>query len=561
MKIISAEFPPTSTNMTSTIMDPKFKFSNDGSGLAFQEILKEGEDKTFSNLHNFIVKTIGSRKSLGGAYAPTRVDRVTFFNSKPPTFDSHIGNINHNHQSLDDEGGPIAAKLFIIESIDVAHIRWLLETLASDASDRHSILSFINDYFYDEPTSNFDNVQVQIPATPSSQARQQHQTFDFIKLREFDRPFELSYKDIQAASRAAGMWRSNKSYGSLNPIPRVETGGRKTVFPPIAVARTRVSAWFGCDAGKMTWRTGKQNLMSSWLFSFYSSQGKLMLYVTRIGVILMDREPHFEGLPAQLKASYHVVAGHTYHGYTSIQSLLLDCMKRNCNMAGASGVPVPLAVLQDLYSIVGYEGMRVNAYTTRDLNSIDWALEGGGNTANQVTYRSEMRKLLAMRRRLNWSRSQVEAVLASCRDKAKLGWGKMPHGSEREVVVVEDIAGDLARDFKQIEVTMATTSDRIEQSIHHIMGDATITEAERTNAQSNILLAIAAVGTFFMPISTAAAIFSMSGDWAVGEVGFRKFWAVCIPMSIFLTGLLVAIMRWRVIREWMSMSMRRRVLV
>lgn len=283
-----------------------------------------------------------------------------------------------------------------------------------------------------------------------------------------------------------------------------------------------------------------------------------MLYVTREGVILMDREPHFEGLPAQLKASYHVVAGHTYQGYTSIQSLLLDCMKRNCNMAGGSGVPVPLAVLQDLYGIVGYEGMRVNAYTTRDLNSIDWALEGGGNTDNQVTYRSEMRKLLAMRRRLNWSRSQVEAVLASFRDKAKLGWDKMPHGSEREAVVVEDIAGELTRDFKQIEATMATTSDRIEQSIHHIMGDATITEAERTNAQSNILLAIAAVGTFFMPISTAAAIFSMSGDWAVGEVGFRNFWAVCIPMSVFLTGLLVAIMRWRVIREWMSMSMRRR---
>jgi hypothetical protein len=236
-------------------MDPELKLSSDSSGTAPPGILREGEDEAFSNLYTFLAKTNRSGKSPGAVYAPTKVDSVTFFHSKPPIFNCHIRYTNHDHQASADKYDSAAAKLFIIESIDAPHIQGLLASLPPLSRD--GFLRFIDDYFYDEPISNFDNVHLHIPATPSTQARQQHQTFDFLKFREFDRPFALTYQDVQGESRASGMWRNAKAYGSLNPVPRVETGGKRTVFPPIAAVRTRVAAWFDCDAGRRTWRTGK----------------------------------------------------------------------------------------------------------------------------------------------------------------------------------------------------------------------------------------------------------------------------------------------------------------
>lgn len=105
---------------------------------------------------------------------------------------------------------------------------------------------------------------------------------------------------------------------------------------------------------------------------------------------------------------------------------------------------------------------------------------------------------------------------------------------------------------------MTQLHDRLDASMAHIAGETNVLEAQRTHelnqmtfqqnriafAQNKILLALALVGTFFLPINAIAAVFSMGGKWAAGENSFPVFWAICIPTSLGLVSALLVFMHY-----------------
>lgn len=147
-----------------------------------------------------------------------------------------------------------AAELFIIEDLDERHIRRFLETRVTP-NHRSSFLKFLDDYLDDNPSYNFEDVLNHIPPLPSTIANQQHVAFHFNSAREFDRVFELTYKNIRPAAKAGGSWRNDKCTGPMVPVQRRELSGEESLFPPVALTRVHIAAWFDVDSSPR-WRTG-----------------------------------------------------------------------------------------------------------------------------------------------------------------------------------------------------------------------------------------------------------------------------------------------------------------
>lgn len=234
-------------------------------------------------------------------------------------------------------------------------------------------------------------------------------------------------------------------------------------------------------------------------------------------------------------------------------------MKQNTNLQ-TTAIPSPLMVLQDMYRVISFEWTLLTSYYTRDLNSIEWALQHGRGDCeiHPKMLRDAMRNLLLSRRRIPWYRSLIRDQLVSCQPKGRCFWG-LASGDTTEAQPSEttaSIAQDLVDDFQQLQLLMTQIYERMNMSMAYITGEASVLEAQRSHnlnqitfqqnritfAQSKVLLALALVGTFFLPINAIAAIFSMGGKWAPGESLFPVFWAICIPTSMGLVSALLVFM-------------------
>ena len=239
------------------------------------------------------------------------------------------------------------------------------------------------------------------------------------------------------------------------------------------------------------------------------------------------------------------------------------------------GIPAPLVVIQDAFRLMAFEWFRIDSYFTRDLNFIEWILQGGRGDerasrlgSETYTYKTAIRKLFYHRRRLNRYRHLIREQLASCRSGGRPGWMPAPAASptsdgaeveaaESRRVRAQRVADELAGDFAHVEMLMAQSFDRLEQSLRHMASETTLREAERAGGQNRVLLVLALAGTFFLPISAVAAVFSMTGDWAPDQVHFPLFWAVCGSITAGLIVLLLVIVRWTSIRRWTRVMRRR----
>jgi hypothetical protein len=161
--------------------------------------------------------------------------------------------MTHQPDQAEVESG--IAEVFIIEDLDVQHIQLFLKTRVSP-SHRSSFLNFLDDYFDDKPSYNFGDIHSHIPPLPSTNANQQHVAFHFNSAREFNQVFELTYKNVQAGAKAAGLWRDERLHGPMIPVQRRERDGKETAFSPVALTRVHIAAWFDMDSSQ-PWRTGK----------------------------------------------------------------------------------------------------------------------------------------------------------------------------------------------------------------------------------------------------------------------------------------------------------------
>ncbi|VUC25717.1 unnamed protein product [Clonostachys rosea] len=493
---------------------PREKGNTDNGGYSI--FCDEEERKQYPNISRFLDRTDVDHDA--------KIDRVHFFKDKEPVFERAF------HERLRSKPSCLArspdsqqeAEVFIIEEIDPECLRTFLATRIQNDAQRYSFLSFVDEYLHDHPSFNFTDVEYRIRAAPSVLNKQQHELLIHIQLRELDRPFKMSYFEIQNSARESRALRGSYAYGPLNPVQRPPLTPEDADFPPLAVARASVAIWFDGDP----WDTC---------------------------VILVDKRVPLVGLPGQERPSRYVIGTRVYPGYNSMQSLIMDCFQNNANLQNP-GIPAPFTVTQDLRNIIGYDWLRIIGFVTRDLYSIHWALQGGDRMSdenNQELYRTALQHLFSIDRRITWYCELIQEQLDSCRSKGKPLWNGKSLGLE-QVQVADTVSQELVMDFENIKAQIAQTVERLDKSISHVNGQVNIKEVERANAQSKIVLALAVVGGFFLPISTIAAIFSMADDWAPGKAGFGRFWAICIPISALVMVILVMIIRWSTILRWIG---------
>jgi len=231
------------------------------------------------------------------------------------------------------------------------------------------------------------------------------------------------------------------------------------------------------------------------------------------------------------------------------------------------GIPAPLVALQDVYRLLAFEYSHIDSFFTRDLNYIEWLLQGGrgGNAADDTTdhapetYKKALRSLFFIRRRLSRFLQFLCEPLASCRASGRPSWRPAAHGGPAGTTrtIADRVAEELAADLAHVEALLGQSFNRLEQCIRHIVGETTLREAERTGQQNRLLLVLAVAGTFFLPVSAVAAVFSMTGDWAPAQANFPLFWAVCISITAVLIVMLVAIVRWSAITRFIRAVRRR----
>ncbi|KAK2595173.1 hypothetical protein QQS21_007133 [Conoideocrella luteorostrata] len=495
--------------------------------------LHKGERSRFPNLCEFLD---GKGAACDGK---SRIRCIRFTDGKGPDFPQfeEILSAAASATAEIDEKVAETAEVMVIENADVRTLQLILENKVS-GEDRPSFLRFLDSYLHDQPSFNFDDIQRQLSPMPSVLNKQQFVSFSYATTREFDRPFTLGYEEIEHAGKRAGSWRTEHTWGPMNPVQRYDSYDTRTAFPPVAITRTRAAAWFGRDSAR-PWS---------------------------LGIILLDEVPKFAGLPGRLKPSGHRIGDEWYFGYDSSAELLFEAMKRNANLQLKS-VPSPILVAQDLYRLIGFEWLLFTSYHARDLNAIEWALQYGGGADG--TIRPEMltlamRDLFMSRRRVPLYVNQVRDQLSSCQPSNRRLWDiPLDHTGRAVAEATKTASDELIDDFTQLERLMTQLHERLDASMAHITGQTNILEAQRTHelnqmtveqnkiafAQNKILLALALVGTFFLPINAIAAIFSMGGSWAAGERLFGIFWAICIPTSLGLVAALLLFMYYGTTRD------------
>lgn len=178
-----------------------------------------------------------------------KIDRVRFFKDKKPVFERAF------HERLRSSAswparGPDArqeAEVIIAEELDPECLREFLATRIRNDTQRQSFLSFVDEYLHDHPSFNFTDVEYRIRPAPSVQNKQQHELLIHIQLRELDRPFKLSYFEIQNSARESRALRASYAYGPLNPVQRPPLTPEDADFPPLAITRASVAIWFDGD--------------------------------------------------------------------------------------------------------------------------------------------------------------------------------------------------------------------------------------------------------------------------------------------------------------------------
>lgn len=215
--------------------------------------------------------------------------------------------------------------------------------------------------------------------------------------------------------------------------------------------------------------------------------------------------------------------------------------------------PPPYRLLEGLYRILTAEWMVLHTYYLRNINSIVWRLHRGRADTFKTTRQFEdvLDLLFRMRLRLAWSIGMVgdqRAICAARGSALSTSWGGPSPSSP---ATADDVWTDLVADYDQILGLLRRDDDRAQENINYIASLLTIQqtgaglrEAERTAEQNRMVLVLAIVATFLLPISLASTVLSMEGDWAPGGPNFGLFWAIVLPASVVLMGSMLSFMFW-----------------
>jgi len=265
-----------------------------------------------------------------------------------------------------------------------------------------------------------------------------------------------------------------------------------------------------------------------------------MISQFEIGVILVDPLFRPRGLPGLKGANYRAFSNRDER--SSYRASLSSCIGGNPAF-DAPGAPAPFVLLKDAYRIIVSEWNTTTTYFARDLNTIEWALEGreGNNPTTPEKSEELLKKLFLIRRRITRYRDLVEQQLSSCRAFGRPLFARQdPRNPDPSPDAVK-VSSDLQSDFGQALRVMDQNVERVDHSItlltsliEVLNSQLGIKDNERMTSQNKLLMALTLVATFFLPINAVSAIVNMQDDWAPLEPKFWIFWAIAIPISVSL---------------------------
>jgi len=222
----------------------------------------------------------------------------------------------------------------------------------------------------------------------------------------------------------------------------------------------------------------------------------------------------------------------------------------NAFSASYHQVPTQYKVLGAMYRVMAAEWMVTNTYSTRELNNVDWRLQDGrGNglkTAKE--FEENLITLFSLRRRVSRYLALISLQRSSCESQGMNLWKQEAPGASGEEPTTKAVQlDDPLLDFQQIEKMTSQSLERINNNIQHItslefgfQGRLALDEAKNTAEQNRMVLLLAVVATFFLPISTMSTVLGMNGEWSPGNPKFGVFWAITISISVILmSGLLL----------------------
>ncbi|KAK0750738.1 hypothetical protein B0T18DRAFT_55858 [Schizothecium vesticola] len=113
------------------------------------------------------------------------------------------------------------------------------------------------------------------------------------------------------------------------------------------------------------------------------------------------------------------------------------------------------------------------------------------------------------------------------------------------------MAAAMVADYDQVLGLLRSDDDRAQENISYIASLLTIQqtgagvkEAERTTEQNRMVLVLAIVAMFLLPIGTASTVLSMEGGWGPGGPDFGLFWVIVLPASVVLMASMLSFMFW-----------------
>ncbi|KAK0743619.1 hypothetical protein B0T18DRAFT_415547 [Schizothecium vesticola] len=418
--------------------------------------------------------------------------------------------------------------LLIGENIDLELIHDLRALIGHNNA---SFARFLDDFLNDLPSYNFDqDVALHLPQFHSKKKRHGHLNFHYYHFREFERRLEVSYQDVQIAAKKE-YWRRKSSYGAMHPCQRLLFEEGETQFPPLFIGRNHCVVWFDADMN-CGWKTG---------------------------VILVEPTMNITTLPVSLSPPLYMnlvsrdvvpnpASQPSYR--TALTALTTHALQRD---GAFPNPPPPFALLEGINRILVAEWMVIHTYCIRDINTIEWRLQGGHGDGFKSTKQFEdvLGILFRMRRRLNRYCGLVGEQRAICAARgSNLSTPWIGHNTVLPKSV-DDAWNDLVADYDQVLGLLQEDFERVQQDINYIASLLTIQqtgvgvrEAERTTEQNRMVLVLAIVATFLLPIGTAATVLGMEGDWAPSGSNFGLFWAISVPVSlVFMVGML-AFMFW-----------------
>ncbi|KAF2007283.1 hypothetical protein P154DRAFT_569168 [Amniculicola lignicola CBS 123094] len=353
------------------------------------------------------------------------------------------------------------------------------------------------------PWYRLGDVENHLPPLRSAQQVSNHVHIRFIGPREYwPENGHVSSQPVQLPERLESDGQQNnpgRIAGAYHPIHAEEQK-----LWPVAMARHSAGAWFNNGA---EWRKGIILLDAP----FDIDHAKLSTKVKR------QNSTYRSFIPQPVPKGPFTPDIDSRESYTTS---LLHCLAQNADLRHER--PHPICALQDLYRIVASEWIAVNTYLERDLNAIEWRLEG--KTPSVATLDFFLSQLFIMRRRTRKYETLVDDHLQTNLPSSWLSPGSNQQTSSTAIStkVLRSIESDLA----QVQVLIHRNNDRITQTVSLITSLMAVIEGKRARTLNQRLAFLTVLATIALPFNVLAAILGIQTVYGPGQKEFWVFGAV-----------------------------------